>query len=765
MTQRNIQGMRLRRAENSRDKKNGWLLQMLVAMMSSLTWMILCCALIGFEEIYETAVMLAVGSYLCLMYGLLLRWKKSDWFFYCVLVVLLILVLVCRNQILEGYRLFWSRLSDAKVRGTGWILPEWKLQLPEEQRRLCLTLFLGIAAGGISLVVCMLTALLPQLLAVTIPAAALVGMAVLGAQLSAGCQLLVLTVPVLVLMYSGWHRGHVLAPVAVSWIQGGLAVTLLVAVISLPLLNGWTDQVSRWTQQRMHDTKYETEHTILPEGDFTDYTETEKRAEVALIVTMDNPEMMYLRGYTGSVFEENQWKPIEKELLVKNKNLLYWLNLNAFRPDVQFSVASGETERSVNTVTIQNMGACSLYRYVPFSLLDDGSLPAENLNTDGCTVEGQRVYTYSMVSGGAEAVSQTLQQLQRSNEKTVLQYRKAESAYRHFVYNFYLQVPEDARQLLQENWDTIAASYGGASSLTLQQAQECTLRFLGKAFPENGTPDDLELPLDIARGTTYQYATVAALTMRYFGIPARYAEGYLITSQMAASARSGAPLTVDSSCARGWVEVYQDGLGWIPMDLTPGLGEMVQENPEDSSDRDGDIENEDLEPEEAEEDSPMETETEIPDPEGGSVVRVMTKMMTGLLKLLLVLAVLFLLLWFRRKIVNRNREKRFRDKNRKDAVAWVFADTVQLLEKLGFDRGNGSMRHLCEPVGERLGQEYAGQLLEMICLNVRALFSSRAMEETEWEWALRFRNLTIQNVKTQVKWYRRLWLKWVRCLY
>ena len=67
----------------------------------------------------------------------------------------------------------------------------------------------------------------------------------------------------------------------------------------------------------------------------------------------------------------------------------------------------------------------------------------------------------------------------------------------------------------------------------------------------------MELPLTAAEGTSFQYATVAVMTLRYFGIPARYAEGYVISEEMAADAQADEPLTVDSRCARAWAEVYQ----------------------------------------------------------------------------------------------------------------------------------------------------------------------------------------------------------------
>ena len=49
--------------------------------------------------------------------------------------------------------------------------------------------------------------------------------------------------------------------------------------------------------------------------------------------------------------------------------------------------------------------------------------------------------------------------------------------------------------------------------------------------------------------------------------------------------------------------------------------------------------------------------------------------------------------------------------------------------------------------------------------NDRALFSSRPMPEADWEAMLAFRGETICQLETHTKWYRRLWLKWGRCLY
>lgn len=67
---------------------------------------------------------------------------------------------------------------------------------------------------------------------------------------------------------------------------------------------------------------------------------------------------------------------------------------------------------------------------------------------------------------------------------------------------------------------------------------------------------------------------------------------------------------MDSSCARGWAEVYQDGIGWIPMELTPGLGEVPEQKPEETQNEgDSDSTESETQPEET---TPGEDPSENP---------------------------------------------------------------------------------------------------------------------------------------------------------
>ena len=369
-----------------------------------------------------------------------------------------------------------------------------------------------------------------------------------------------------------------------------------------------------------------------------------------------------------------------------------------------------------------------------------------------------------MITGGENGIEQTLSRLQTTDDAQVLQYRRAESAYRSFVYRNYLQVPESVTQLLGQYWDETTAGYGSRENLTLPQAQACTLTFLSRCFPEEGTPEDMELPLTAAEGTSFQYATVAVMTLRYFGIPARYAEGYVISEEMAADAQADEPLTVDSRCARAWAEVYQDGIGWIPMELTPGLGEMLEQKPEENPDE-GDSDNAESETQPEEETTPEEDGTQEPEPDGGTVTKIAKAMLLGVLWVLLIVLLLFLFLLLRRKLIRKRREQKYQLEDINEAVCWIFADTAALMEKLGLRRGNGSMRALCEPAKQRFGDDYATALAEAIRLNDRAMFSSHALTQEQRESALKFYADTQGSLKKNVKWYHRMWIKWIQCLY
>lgn len=75
---------------------------------------------------------------------------------------------------------------------------------------------------------------------------------------------------------------------------------------------------------------------------------------------------------------------------------------------------------------------------------------------------------------------------------------------------------------------------------------------------------------DRKEGYCIHYATTAALMFRIYGIPAHYVTGYLIPADMFYLTEEGTyAADVPDSQAHAWIEIYQEGVGWVTIETTP----------------------------------------------------------------------------------------------------------------------------------------------------------------------------------------------------
>ncbi|MBE6925007.1 MAG: hypothetical protein E7466_07230 [Ruminococcaceae bacterium] len=69
------------------------------------------------------------------------------------------------------------------------------------------------------------------------------------------------------------------------------------------------------------------------------------------------------------------------------------------------------------------------------------------------------------------------------------------------------------------------------------------------------------------QGYCVHFATAATVLLRAQGIPARYVEGYALDVD------AGQINKIPQSASHAWVEYYVEGVGWVVLDPTPGLGQ------------------------------------------------------------------------------------------------------------------------------------------------------------------------------------------------
>lgn len=87
---------------------------------------------------------------------------------------------------------------------------------------------------------------------------------------------------------------------------------------------------------------------------------------------------------------------------------------------------------------------------------------------------------------------------------------------------------------------------------------------LNASVMEDGEDDFVQHFLEEKRGFCVHFATAGAMLLRAQGIPTRYVNGYVLTLD------SRGQGTVRDSDAHAWVEIYLDGYGWYPVEMTPG---------------------------------------------------------------------------------------------------------------------------------------------------------------------------------------------------
>lgn len=102
----------------------------------------------------------------------------------------------------------------------------------------------------------------------------------------------------------------------------------------------------------------------------------------------------------------------------------------------------------------------------------------------------------------------------------------------------------------------------------------------GSAYTEEGSVLDAFLS-QVKEGYCTHFATAAAAILREYGMPVRFAEGYIASDFTRAVGTSGAPYRSDvmDTDAHAWIEVYFDGMGWMQYEVTPGNYSEAMYNP------------------------------------------------------------------------------------------------------------------------------------------------------------------------------------------
>ena len=305
----------------------------------------------------------------------------------------------------------------------------------------------------------------------------------------------------------------------------------------------------------------------LPEGKIKEGIASSE--EKRLTVFASEKGKYYLKGYVGSEYHGNRREPLDgKEYGEKYEGIFNRYRADGFHPLAQlysYCEAAGrqqnglKKEEKEGTIVVENTGAYERYQYLPYGV-DFSSIQCLdtlyrdlNLQKKFWSNREDEKNTYKICMIDEDSLLKTAGvdwQKQTITDEKVRAYADMEMDYRKFVQKRYLALSKKAKEEV--------APYVPQKKDNLVSYIEKIRSSLKNAGKEKGDWDAL------------QYASLGTLAFRAVNIPARYVEGYEAVTSDEKDANGNYRADVTGQNAHAWVEIYCDGVGWLPVDVTPG---------------------------------------------------------------------------------------------------------------------------------------------------------------------------------------------------
>lgn len=342
---------------------------------------------------------------------------------------------------------------------------------------------------------------------------------------------------------------------------------------------------------------------------------------------VNGEEEIFIKSFNGSIYDNSYWETLSAHQGEVPVITNYGITVNdTFGLSKQLMDYYG-IGNFFKRIEVTNVSANENYVYLPY-FADDTSDVLSAVTTDdefqGRLQTGWVFTTWYKPLVGYGTVKQLQDNIINLREKELEKCLKSESsedlsvrakaeaelecirkeeAYAMYVKDVYLQVPDYNRQAIQ-NFVNKYSIDPDSDTLIEDVVRTFQFEFEYTLMPGK-TPGDADFVnyfLDeTQKGYCTYFATAATLIYRYMGIPARYAGGYKLSGDAyndgIADRRENIGDWADHNVidktvmkyeltdtnAHAWVEVYINGLGWIPVEVTPYSDYDYTQEPEENN--------------------------------------------------------------------------------------------------------------------------------------------------------------------------------------
>ena len=331
---------------------------------------------------------------------------------------------------------------------------------------------------------------------------------------------------------------------------------------------------------------------------------------------------IYLKAFVGGRYVKNQWLSLTNysELKASPYNITdpsILVDLESYYLGNRF--AMGDDNSAIAKMTVKNVDAATNVSYHPY--YTDYYLTFAYLfnNTFDQTIdavsEKQRNNYLSRLIQGDVVTAQSdfgspetmffYPLLYTDIAVNANQESRVSDAYRDFVYENYLTVPKEMQSTLKAICEE--QGFSGDALTVVSQLQRFFRENYTYTLSPGKTPNNRDFVVYFLtkqrKGYCTHFASAGAMLLRYMGFPTRYVEGYCVDIATVADSDPMVPaedwhqwyqgddrlnlqqsdakvlsVEVNDSKAHAWVEVYLDGFGWYPVELTTGWQESGGED-------------------------------------------------------------------------------------------------------------------------------------------------------------------------------------------
>lgn len=298
--------------------------------------------------------------------------------------------------------------------------------------------------------------------------------------------------------------------------------------------------------------------------------------DIALEVSMSNPQATYLRGYVGESYTSDRWSALPYATYKESRNLMFWLDNEDFNGLGQLGQADSLVN-DTNTIDIQIevKDANKKYAYLPYEYSGENESLLnwyDSYITNG-NFGRMKSYEFKAYENATGSWTDTAGKLFTSSaDEKISEYLKDESWFNEFVYENYTYLSTKEISLMQEYIGDRGDQREG--HIEYSTAIKKVRDYLNQNFiytQDPGLSQDavMEDFFKNKKGYDTHFATAATFMFRYYGIPARYVEGYLVTPEDVKNAGEDGQMSISQQNVHAWVEIYIDGIGFVPIEVSP----------------------------------------------------------------------------------------------------------------------------------------------------------------------------------------------------